>query len=177
MMKNAVSDVVTSLQKEQQSNATEASLFPNFGSVNVSASTQELTNQVTQVLNTLCSANIDQVQTDIMIFAKDSSTGNISFVQNGNAVANCVMQNAAIAQLNSQQQGTQNNTIGGFGLGGIIGLVIVLAIILIVAGVAKKASRGNDNSQGGGYQQQQQQQAPSSNSGGGQYYSRTTRGQ
>lgn len=142
MMENAVDTVMEILQDIKQGNATEAGLFPNFGSVNLNLSDQELRNQVTQILNTVCSADIENSQTDNMLYARNSNTGNISFRQAGNAQANCVMSNVANANLNLKQQGDQNNRIAGLSLGGLLGLIIAIIIIAVIIGIIRKNTRG-----------------------------------
>jgi len=161
MMNNSVDTVMSILQDAKQQNKTEASLFPNWIAINLNQSDQEIRNQVTQVLNSTCTANVEQQQTENMVYAKNSTTGNIGFVQNGNARANCVMTNSATAKLNLQQKGDQANTVGGFGLGGIIGLAILLVVVvLILRAVGGKKQQGgggggNYGGQGGGGSGQQ----------------------
>ena len=141
MMNNAIDTVLEVLQDIKQGNATEASLFPNFGSVNLNLSDQELRNEVQQILETVCSADVEQQQGDNMVYARNSSTGDIGFFQQASARANCVMTNSASANLNLQQKGDQSNTIAGLGLGGIIGLVIVIVIILVIVNAFNRGSR------------------------------------
>lgn len=158
MMDNSVQTVMDILQDAKQQNKTEASLFPNWIAINLNQSDQEIRNQVTQILNSTCTADIEQQQTDNMVYAKNSQTGNISFVQNGNARANCVMTNSATAKLNMQQKGDQSNTVGGFGLGGIIGLAIFLVVVVLIlraVGGRKQQGGGGGGGFGGGQGGQQ----------------------
>lgn len=152
MMNNAVDSVMELLQDAKQKGELQASIFPNFGSISLNLSDQEIRTQVEQALNTVCSANIENQQTDNMIYARNSTTGDIGFRQNGNARANCVMTNSATARLNLQQKGDQQSTIGGIGFGGILGLAIVLIIIFAILGAlgARKKGGGGGGGFGGG---------------------------
>lgn len=153
MMNNAVESVLEALQEAKQSNKTEASMFPNWLSVNLNSTDQEVRNQVEQILNSTCTADIEQQQTDNMVYAKNSTTGNISFRQNGNARANCVMTNSAVARANIQQKGDQSNTISAFGLGGILGLIILVVIIVVIIGAVRGKKPGEPVAGGQGGQQ------------------------
>lgn len=144
MMENAVDTVMQLIQDLKQGNTTEAGLFPNFGSINLNVSEQEIRNQVTQILETTCTANIEQSQTDNMVYARNSVTGDIGFKQGGNAAANCLMTNAASAKLNLQQRGDQNNTVSGGGFGAIIGLAIAIAIVMVIIRAVNKGKKELD---------------------------------
>ena len=151
MMRNAVDVIMELVQEFQQNNQTEAGLFPNFASVNLNLSDQEIRNEVEQILNTVCTADIQNIQNDNMVYARNSSTGDIIFEQEGNAQANCIMANVASADLNLRQTGDQQNSIRSAGLGGINGLVIVAIIIALIIGAvgrAKKSGRQSSGDQG-----------------------------
>ena len=152
MMDNSVETVLDILQDLKQTNATEAQLFGgiNFGSVNLNLSDQELRVEVEQILNTICTADIRNEQSDNMIYARNSSTGDIIFEQDGNATANCVMTNAANAQINLEQKGDQTNAITAGGVGGIIGLIIFIVILAIILGVVGKFAKQSGGSPTGG---------------------------
>lgn len=148
MMTNSVDVIMDLVQEFQQNNVTEAGLFPNFASVNLNQSDQEIRNDVEQILNTVCNADIQNIQNDNMVYARNSSTGDIIFEQEGNAQANCVMSNVASADLNLRQTGSQQNAIQSAGLGAIIGLVVLAVIIAIIFGVMGKSKKSSQASSG-----------------------------
>ena len=74
MMNNAVDSVMTLLQDAKQKGELQASIFPNFGSISLNLSDQEIRTQVQQQLNTVCSANIEQQQNGI-VFGRPQRNG------------------------------------------------------------------------------------------------------
>lgn len=165
MMDQALQSVADLLLELKQGNTTEASLFGggfNVGTVNVNTSDQDIKNQVAQIMETLCSADVTNVQNGNMVYARNSRTGKISFKQDGNAKADCVMQNSASAAASLKARATQSNataaSLGAFG--GFILFAIVLAVILGI--ITKK--RGDQP--GGGQNQQQNQNQNGQKSGG-----------
>lgn len=156
MMENTIEQVLESLQDAKQANATEASMFGggfNIGTVNLNLSDQEIENQVRQALNTVCRADINNLQENNMVYARNSVTGDITFEQSGNATADCYMANMAIAKANLSQANDQSNTtsatLGGFG-------AIIFIIIALAVGLWLFRSLNKGDNQGG----QQQQQIP-----------------
>jgi hypothetical protein len=152
VMNNAVESLVQQLQKQKQDNKTEASLFGggfNIGTVNLNQSEQEITNRVKQILNTLCSADVNNLQTDNMIYARNSKTGNISFTQDGAAEANCIMTNMASSKARQDQLSDQTNaTAASLGMGGILGLVVMLIVVSVVASVVRKMNKAQQDPDG-----------------------------
>lgn len=166
MMDQALKSVTDLLVELKQDNTTEATLFGggfNVGTVNLNQSDQDIKNQVQQIMESLCSADVTNVQNGNMVYARNSKTGNISFKQEGNAKADCVMQNSASAEASLKARATQSNataaSLGAFG--GFILFAIVLAVIL---GILTR-KRGGD--QPGGAPSQQQGQGQNGQKSGG----------
>lgn len=145
-MTNAVDQAVVEFQKAQASGTASPALFPGI-QINTSVSTtvNDLTNDFTQILNNICTADINQVNYGTMIYATNSKTGDISFTQNGNATADCIMENTARLKLQMQQQGdataSAGSTIAGLAsaiIGVIIVVVIIVAVVSIVRGTITK---------------------------------------
>jgi hypothetical protein len=154
MMEQSLQSVADLLLELKQGNTTEASLFGgglNVGSVNLNLSEQDIENRVKQIMETLCSAEVSNVQNGNMVYARNSRTGNISFKQEGNAKADCVMQNAASALASLQAKNTQTNataaTIGSFGA-----FIVAAIVFAVVVSLLNKKKPGD---QGQGQQQQQ----------------------
>tara|TARA_R110001632_G_scaffold118753_1_gene231224 strand:+ start:2314 stop:3069 length:756 start_codon:yes stop_codon:yes gene_type:complete len=148
MMDNTIEQVLESLQESQQQNATEASMFGggfNIGTVNLNLSDQEIENQVRQALNTVCRADVNNLQENNMVYARNSNTGDITFEQSGNAEADCLMTNMAIAKANLSQANVQSNTtaatMGAFGT--VIFIIIALAVGLWLFRSLNKSDQEN----------------------------------
>lgn len=153
-MTNALDATVAEYQKLNTNASAAPAFFPGIQiNTTVSSTTQDITNQITQVMNNLCSGAVSNQQIGQIIYATDSTLQNISFVQSGNAKADCVMENTARLQLQMQQTGDLTAASGGSTslIAGIIALVIVVVIIIIVARALKKNTKdqptdsGNNN--------------------------------
>lgn len=147
LVDNNIQAVFDVAQELKQNNVTEASLFPNFGSINLNLADQEIRNQIESIISNSCTADVNQVQSNNMVYARNSSTGDISFLQEGNAVADCIISNAAIAEINMRQEGDQGNTISGSVLGGIIAAIIVIVIVVVIVRGATQAASGEQGQQ------------------------------
>lgn len=165
---NQMEALITQVQDLKQTNATSASLFPNFGSVNLNNGTQEIANEVRNIISNTCSADVTQIQSNNMVYARNSTTGDIGFTQNGSATADCILNNIARATLNLNQTGAQSNAVSGFAIGGIIAIIIIVIIIGVVARAANKG-KSNQDSGGGGQSNNQAKsnQSSSNNPSGG----------
>lgn len=146
---NEIDNLITLTQGLLQGNTTSASLFPNFGSVNSNNASQSISNQVKNIISNSCTANVDQVQANNLVYARNSTTGDIAFTQNGNANANCIMNNIARAKVNLNQEASQSNTVG-LAFGGIIGLIILIIIVVVIISALRKGGGGGGSSGGGG---------------------------
>ena len=140
-MKNAVDQAVTAFQGSKVSANAAPALFPGIQvNTSVSSNRQDITNDLTQIMENLCHANVNQTIQDNIIYATDSTLKDIGFLQEGNASARCVMENSARLQLQMKQEGDTTASTGRNValVSGIIGLVILVVIIIIVAGAIKK---------------------------------------
>jgi len=139
-MQNALDSAVVAVQKATAATNATPSLFPGT-SLNVSTSTsvQDITNQLTQIMNNLCTADVQQVTSDTTIYATNSTVGNIGFVQNGNATADCVMENAGRMRVQLQQEGTATAQAGTSSA--VVMAIVVAIIIIVLAGVAARAAQ------------------------------------
>jgi hypothetical protein len=133
-------NLVTQLQQAQQSNANTSTLFGglNMMSLASNVSNQSTTNQVQQIMNTVCQADVNNLQSDNMVYARNSTTGDIAFVQNGNAQADCIMTNLAIAKADQTQAATQSNTITSGGIGAMIVIAIIIVALVLISSRKKK---------------------------------------
>lgn len=174
MMTQALQSLTDQLLTLKQGNQSEANLFGggfNVGTVNLNLSEQEIKNQVTQIMSALCTADVTNVQNGNIVYARNSKTGNISFKQDGNAKADCVMQNSATAKAKLAADNTQTNAITAGGIGGIIGLVILIIIIAVIFGVVTKGGKPPGGGMGGGAQAGGQQGNSQGGGGGGMDFS------
>lgn len=140
-MKNAVDASVTAFQDAKVGANASPALFPGVQvNTTVSSNRQDITNELTQILENLCNANVNQTIQDNIIYATDSTLKDIGFLQEGNASARCVMENSARLQLQMKQTGDTTATSGrnlSF-ISAIIALVIIVVIIVVVMGAIKK---------------------------------------
>lgn len=159
-MNNAIEQAVTTFQGANVAADASPALFPGI-QVNVSKSSnqQDIKNALTQVLENICQSTVNQAATNNIVYATDSTLGNIGFVQDGNAKADCIMENTARMTLQMKQQGDATAKAGGgISIGaGIVGLIILVVIIIVVAGALKRNSSGGGGGGGnfGGPQQGQ----------------------
>lgn len=144
-MDNALEQIVTAFQTA----TAEAEATPpllNFG-ISISEAeaytTNNIKNEMTQVMENICQAEVNQAITDNIVFATDSTLGNIGFTQEGSAVANCVMENAGRMQAQMQQTGSATAT-AGLGLGGIIAIIILIVVIVMIIGIVKGAKKKDE---------------------------------
>lgn len=148
VMSNTVESVLDSLQELKQKNVTEANMFGggfNHMSVNLNLSDQELENRVKQILSTVCEANVDNLQSDNMVYARNSTTGNITFEQNGNAQADCLMTNMAIAKANLRQQADQGNSTVAGGTAALIMFALIAIVGAVLAYMSKKDKKAEED--------------------------------
>lgn len=140
-MNNALDQAVDVYQKAAADTKAAPSLFPGI-QINTSVSTniQNIRDQLKQTLENICDGNVDQNIIDPLIYATDSTVGNIGFLQEGNAFASCVMENTGRLKLQMKQEGdaTAKTGAAATGIGGIIGLIIVVVIIVVVIGIIRK---------------------------------------
>lgn len=142
MMTNAVEQVVNAYQLAVAKADSQAPLFPIGIQVNLSSTSTEnqIRNELTQVLENQCNATVNQTIQDIMIYATNSTTGDIGYLQEGNANARCVMDNAARMQLTMSQKGEATATSGST-FGGLIGLIIMIVVVTMIIGAVSKSKK------------------------------------
>lgn len=140
-MKNAVDQAVTAFQDAKVGATAQPALFPGIQvNTTVSSNRQDIVNDLTQVLENICNADVNQTIQDNIIYATDSTLGNIGFLQEGNASARCVMENSARLQLQMSQKG-DTTAIAGRNLSlisSIIFLVIIVVVVIIIINAVRK---------------------------------------
>lgn len=143
-MDNALDAAVQTFQDAKAGSTASPSLFPGMQLNVTEASTkQDIKNEITQVMTNLCQGAVNQIQTDTIIYATDSTLKDIGFVQDGNANADCVMQNTARLTLQMKQAGSATAKAGGgISIGMIILAVIILVVIMTVVGKKGKKNEG-----------------------------------
>lgn len=97
MITNVASSLAElALQNEQEAIASGKLPFVGANiSVNSNISKQEISNIFEQEIKSRCNVQVDFLQQDINIIAKDVNNGNIVLNQSGNATADCIMDIAA----------------------------------------------------------------------------------
>lgn len=140
-MDNSLDALVEAYQNAESDATAKPAFFPGIQvNATVNSTTQEIKNELTQIMENLCSADVNQVIQDNIVYATDSTVGNIGFLQEGNASASCVMENAGRLTAQMKQDGKSTATSGTYGAGitGIIVLVIVIVVIVWAIGKFNK---------------------------------------
>lgn len=92
------------------------------------------------------STSVNEIS-DVIIMIKDSTTGDIEFVQKGSATTSCQSINSAkvsnsVTLVNDQTATAESsNAVGGFGLAGLIALLIIAGIIIASLKVLSNQSK------------------------------------
>lgn len=144
-MNNALEQLVTAFQTATaEAEATPPLLNFGFSISEADATTRNtIKNEMQQVMENICQGEVNQEVNDTLVFATDSTLGNIGFTQEGSATADCVMENAGRMEAQMSQTG-QATATAGLGLGGIVGLIILIVIIVVIIGIAKGAKKKGD---------------------------------
>jgi len=136
---NALDAAVANYQK-LNTTVGESSIFPRFQvNTTVASTTQDITNQLTQVMNNLCNGAVSNAQIGQIIYATDSTLQNISLCKwkctgwlcHGNT-ARLQLQNQQVGDLTAKS-GSQNSLIAA-----IVAAVVILIVIVVVSRVLKK---------------------------------------
>jgi hypothetical protein len=137
-------NLVTQLQAANQSNSNASTLFGGLNAMSLATNVtvQNMTNQVQQIMNTICSADVNNLQSDNLVYARNSTTGNIAFVQNGNAQADCIMKNLAIAKADQTQTATQSNAITSGGAAMFVAIAVIIIVLALLSSRKKKEDQG-----------------------------------
>lgn len=150
-MNNSLDALVQAFQTAEADADAKPSMFPGL-QVNVSKSstTTEIKNEMTQIMENICKGTINQNITDNVVFATDSTLGNIGYLQEGNAFARCVMENTGRLTLQMQQKGSATSRAGGTNaiIAAIVALVIIIILIVVGSRLLKKNSSEQKTGEG-----------------------------
>ena len=130
--KNSIDELLEQAQKLKQDNKVTVALLPNFGSINLNTSDAQIRTQIENVISNSCGASVTQNIQGNVVYARNSKTGDIGFVQGANVRANCFFSNSATAKLNMNQVGDQTNSVQGIGTAVIVGIIIIAIVVLII---------------------------------------------
>jgi preprotein translocase subunit YajC len=115
-------------------------------STDVQISKQDIVNAINQTMDATCNNGATQIQSNNLIYAQNSTTGNIGFNQNTDVTSNCVLSNLAkgtAAATTKSDLAAQAGGIGGI-LGALIGVVIIVIIGIIVFIYIKKQQKNGE---------------------------------
>ena len=131
-MENSLDALVEAFQEAETVADAKPAFFPGIQvNVSVASTVQEINNELTQIMENLCTADVDQNLQENIVYATDSDVGNIGFLQEGNASASCVMENVGRLTAQMRQDGSATAASGG-SYAGIIGAVITVVIIIVI---------------------------------------------
>jgi len=94
---------------------------------------QEVRQDIEQRLQSACNATVSQVQTGNLIYAKNSQTGDIGFIQSADLRQNCYLDNSAKAVATTTQKSDQFAQAGGIGAGLIAAILLIVIAIIVIA--------------------------------------------
>lgn len=145
-MNNSLDALVQAFQAAEADADAKPSMFPGL-QVNVSKSstTTDIRNEMTQIMENICKGKVEQNITDNVVYATDSTLGNIGYLQEGNAYARCVMENTGRLKLQMQQKGNATSRAGG--TNAIIAAIVAVVIIIILIGVGSRLLKKNSSEQ------------------------------
>lgn len=149
-MSNALDQLVQTFQAAKAEAGASPALYPGI-QINTSVATTDtdIRNEMTQIMENICKGKVDQNITENVVYATDSTLGNIGFVQEGNAYARCVMENSGRLQLQMRQEGDATAKSGGAvsNIAAIIALVIILLVLFVIIRAVLKKTKPQDEGQ------------------------------
>lgn len=152
MMDNALDSLVEAYQDAKVVADAKPAFFPGIQvNTTVTTNVQAIKNEMTQIMENLCNADVNQTIQDNVVYATDSTLGNIGFLQEGNASADCVMKNVGRLKAQMRQEGDVTASSGGlFGgaLGGIF--MVIIIIVIIYAVISFNKNKGTKKTNGAG---------------------------
>ena len=136
-----INDTLKSIAQQTQSlNSSILSIFADTHNRSSSTIEQSITNSVTQLLNSSCTATSSNIQNgDMFIFSNSDvlSGGIIAFSQVGNATASCTMNNISKIKLYnnelakiSQNQKTESTLLAIIAV--IVAAIVIVAILMFL---------------------------------------------
>lgn len=152
MMTNSLDSLVEAYQDAKVVAEGKPAFFPGIQvNTTVTTNVQEIKNEMTQIMENLCTADVNQVIQDNIVYATDSTVENIGFLQEGNASADCVMENVGRLKAQMRQDGDVTAASGGTwgGIAGGIFLVIIIIVIVYAVISFNKNKRTQRTSSGG----------------------------
>lgn len=152
VMDNSLDALVEAYQEAKVVADAKPAFFPGISiSASVNDTKQTIKNDLTQIMENLCTADVSQTNTDNIVYATDSNIGNIGFLQEGSASADCVMQNIGRLTAQLKQDGDITAASGGSfaGISGLIVIIIIVIVIIFAVGKLNKKTRdtGSQNNQ------------------------------
>src|ERR1019366_7663321 len=121
---------------------------------NLQISKQDITNAITQTMDSTCSNGATQIQSNNLIYAQNSTTGNIGFTQSSDVISQCVLSNLAKGTASATATTDLSAQAGGFGALGLSSILIIIVIIIIIIVVVvvvnkNKKKKGEGGAAGG----------------------------
>ena len=141
---------------QQALSAEQPFLIPKYNSqTTITSNNQTLRNTITQMMNSSCQSNSENLITDSYVYVKDSDVSggiNIGFTQSGSSKATCSMNNISSANVynketaNTDQVQKWENTIAVIITVIVIVMIVIGLIIFLTMGKGHTATPSNDDS-------------------------------
>jgi hypothetical protein len=131
-LNNQVSSIMSALAEQEN---TTSSLWPvsfKFDNKNNKVTIrQAITNNITQLMQSICQSTSDNIQDNNVIVFTDSSGGNITLSNKGSANSTCTMNNVARQVAFNQQTSKTNQTAE---ITSVFTTIIIIIVVLIIIG-------------------------------------------
>ncbi|MBL4662036.1 MAG: hypothetical protein JKY22_00345 [Flavobacteriaceae bacterium] len=131
-LQSQVEDIMSSISKQSQKSEQSFINFTISNQADVSEIKQNITNSITQIMQSSCQATSDNIQKDnIVILRNDTVGGDFTLGQKGSASSNCILNNVAKQVLFNKQQAKQDQSQTAENVLAIIVVAIVIGIIAL----------------------------------------------
>ena len=138
MIQNTLEASAKAIENSIQNATAQPSWYVGASVTSSKNSTQQdVENSIQQSISSTCKLDITQQQNSNLVYARNSKTGNIGFIQTGNEKFNCVLQNMAKGTAATTQSSDQTAQAGGIttigiAIVGILGVGFLAVIIFFV---------------------------------------------
>jgi len=127
-----VQNIVKAMAEQKQTSKTSPFSFSFKGQNNEAQINQNITNSVTQIMNTACQSTSDNMMVnDTIVLTNDRVGGNFVLSQSGDATSNCTMNNLAKQVLFNKERATADQTQT---IESVFFLIILAIIICLIVG-------------------------------------------
>lgn len=144
MIQNSLDASATAIQQAIQNGTAQPSWYLGASITSSKNSTeQDIKNSIQQSINSTCKLDVSQQQTGNFVYARNSQTGNIGFIQTSNEKFNCAIQNMGKGTAAATQSADQTAQSGGITSIGIlvIGIISIGFLSIIIFFILRRRQK------------------------------------